>query len=254
MPLRVTADDTLDAVAARLKIAARITVLTGAGISAASGVPTFRGPQGLWRAFRPEDLATPAAFARDPTLVWEWYDWRRRQIAGCRPNAGHDVLAVWSLRFPNFRLITQNVDGLHERAGTRDVVRMHGSIWRMTCWNGCTGSEAGWMNDEVPLARIPPLCGYCGGLARPGVVWFGETLDPEIVRTCVDATTCDVFMTVGTSSLVYPAASLVEEARRRGAWTLEVNLESTPASRLVDVALQGPAEKLLAELDRRLAQ
>jgi NAD-dependent deacetylase len=248
------ADTTLDTVAARLKGASRITVLTGAGISAASGVPTFRGPQGLWKAFRPEDLATPEAFARDPTLVWEWYDWRRQQIAGCRPNAGHDVLAAWSTRLPHFRLITQNVDGLHERAGAADVVRMHGSIWRMTCWNGCPESEAGWANDEVPLAGIPPVCGRCGGLARPDVVWFGETLNPDIVRTCVNATSCDVFMTVGTSSLVYPAASLVEEARKRGAWTVEVNLEPTPASNLVDAVLQGPAEKILVELDRRLAQ
>jgi NAD-dependent deacetylase len=152
---------------------------------------------------------------------------------------------------PHFTLITQNVDGLHERAGTRDVVRMHGSIWQMRCWNGCGESDAGWTNDEVPLASIPPVCGHCGGLARPGVVWFGETLDPGIVQACVSATRCDVFMTVGTSSLVYPAASLVEEARRRGAWTVEVNPEPTPASRLVDVALQGPAEKILAELEHR---
>jgi NAD-dependent protein deacetylase/lipoamidase len=248
------AADDLDNVAARLKSAARITVLTGAGISAASGVPTFRGPQGLWRTFRPEDLATPEAFARDPTLVWEWYDWRRQQIAGCRPNAGHAVLAAWSTRLPLFELITQNVDGLHERAGTHDVVRMHGSIWQLACSNRCRASQSGWLNEEVPLTRIPPVCSCCGALARPGVVWFGEALDPRIVRRCLDATRCDVFMTVGTSSLVQPAASLVEEARRRGAWTVEVNLEPTPASNLVDVALQGPAEKLLVELDRRIAQ
>ena len=123
----------LDTIAGRLGRDARITVLTGAGISAASGVPTFRGAEGLWKHFRAEELATPEAFARDPRLIWEWYDWRRQRIAACRPNGGHDVLAAWSVRFPNFTLITQNVDGLHERAGTRGVLRMHGSIWEVAC-------------------------------------------------------------------------------------------------------------------------
>ena len=146
------------------------------------------------------------------------------------------------------------LDGLHERAGTRNVIRMHGSIWQMGCWSGCAASDGGWRNDDVPLSPMPPVCVYCGGLARPGVVWFGETLDPGIVEKCVHAARCDVFMTVGTSSLVYPAASLVEEARRQGAWTIEINLEPTPASSLVNAALQGPAEKILAELDQRLTQ
>ena len=129
--------------------------MTGAGISAASGVPTFRGPGGLWRTRRPEQLATPDAFAADPVLVWEWYDWRRQTVARCQPNRGHDVIAAWSARVPAFTLITQNVDGLHERAGTRDVVRFHGSIWQIRCVAGCAASGGGWRDETVPLPHLP---------------------------------------------------------------------------------------------------
>jgi NAD-dependent deacetylase len=236
----------------RLRSASRITVLTGAGISAASGVPTFRGPEGLWRTFRPDQLATPEAFRRDPRLVWEWYDWRRQRIAACLPNSGHNVLAAWSGRLPGFRLITQNVDGLHERAGTRGALRMHGSIWEIECWARCTGAPARWRDDRVPLTDIPPRCGYCGGLARPGVVWFGESLDPDVLAACVDATRCDVFLAVGTSSVVYPAASLLEQAKQGGACAIEINLEATPASAVVDLMVHGPAERVLDEIDRLL--
>jgi NAD-dependent deacetylase len=237
----------------RLTRDARITVLTGAGVSAASGVPTFRGPDGWWKHFRPEALATPQAFASDPRLVWEWYDWRRQRIAACRPNAAHEVLAAWSARFRNFTLITQNVDGLHERAGARGVLRMHGSIWDVACWSRCEQSPARWIHDVVPLIEIPPHCPYCRGLLRPGVVWFGEPLDPDVFARCHDATACDVFLTVGTSAIVHPAASLIDEARRRGACTVEINLEPTPVSARVDIAIQGSAEQVLPEIDRRLA-
>ena len=229
---------------------ARITVLTGAGVSAASGVPTFRGAGGLWKSFKPESLATPQAFARDPRLVWEWYDWRRQKIAACEPNLAHRVLASWSERFPNLTLITQNVDGLHERAGTRDVIRLHGSIWEVRCWRGCTASPPRWRDDTVPHPEIPPRCPYCGDLIRPGVVWFGEALDPGIVDAATEAANCDVFITIGTSAVVYPAASFIDLARRQGAFTVEINPEATPA--MVDLALRGGAELVLPEIEAQL--
>jgi NAD-dependent deacetylase len=234
----------------RLTPDARITVLTGAGVSAASGVPTFRGAGGLWKDFKPETLATPQAFARDPKLVWEWYDWRRQMIAKCEPNPAHRVLASWSKRFPNFTLITQNVDGLHERAGTRNVVRLHGSIWEVLCWSGCAGSPPRWRDDTAPYPEIPPRCPHCGELIRPGVVWFGEALDPEIVDRAEAAADCDVFITIGTSAIVYPAAGFIDVARRRGAYTVEINPEATPAS--VNLALRGGAETVLPAIDAQL--
>jgi NAD-dependent deacetylase len=211
-------DDRIGELRARLRGAGRITVLTGAGVSAASGVPTFRGPGGLWRNHRPEELATPHAFARDPRLVWEWYDWRRTLIATCQPNAAHETIAQWSER-PGFTLITQNVDGLHERAGTHNVIRFHGSIWEMRC-AGSGGRHPKvcaerWEDRTAPLGELPPRCRQCGGLARPGVVWFGEPIDPDVFRACEDALRCDLFLSVGTSSVVHPAAGLIYEAPRR---------------------------------------
>lgn len=225
-------------------------MLTGAGVSAASGVPTFRGADGLWKTFKPESLATPQAFARDPRLVWEWYDWRRQTIAACEPNAAHHVLAAWSRRFPNFKLITQNVDGLHEAAGTRDVIRLHGSIWEVKCWRGCAAAPPRWRDATAPYAEIPPRCPHCGDLIRPGVVWFGEPLDPDIVDRATAAADCDVFITIGTSAVVYPAAGFIDLARRLGALTVEVNPEATPA--MADLALRGGAEIVLPEIDRKL--
>lgn len=225
-------------------------MLTGAGVSAASGVPTFRGADGLWKTFKPESLATPQAFARDPRLVWEWYDWRRQTIAACEPNAAHRVLAAWSRRFPNFKLITQNVDGLHEAAGTRDAIRLHGSIWEVKCWRNCAAAPPRWRDATVPYAEIPPRCPHCGDLIRPGVVWFGESLDPDIVEQATAAADCDVFITIGTSAVVYPAAGFIDLARRLGALTVEINSEATPA--MVDLALRGGAEIVLPEIDRSL--
>jgi NAD-dependent deacetylase len=229
----------------RLNPQARITVLTGAGVSAASGVPTFRGKDGLWKNFRPEALATAEAFGRDPSLVWEWYAWRRFRIATCEPNAAHRTLADWSVRFPNFRLITQNVDGLHERAGTQNIIRLHGSIWEVSCWQGCAKSPKRWRDDTVTFKQMPPRCPYCGGLIRPGVVWFGETLETNIVSQAMNAIRCDVFMTIGTSAVVYPAAGFIEQARGHGAYTVEINPEATAATRSVDLALPGGAETVL---------
>ena len=236
--------------ARRLTPDARITVLTGAGVSAASGVPTFRGAGGLWKTFKPETLATPDAFARDPGLVWEWYDWRRQMIAKCMPNPAHEVLASWSERFPNFRLITQNVDGLHERAGSRDVIRLHGSIWEVLCWRGCAASPPRWRDETAPFTEIPPRCPHCGNLIRPGVVWFGEVLDPETVDRAQAAADCDVFIAIGTSAMVYPAAGFIDAARRCGAYTVEINPEATPA--VVNLAVRGSAETVLPAVDAQL--
>ena len=243
----------IDRIAALLTLHARVTVLTGAGVSAASGVPTFRGAGGLWKSFRSEDLATSQAFARDPVTVWEWYDWRRGLIAGCAPNAAHHVLASWSRRFPRFTLITQNVDGLHERAGTEHVVRLHGSIWDDGCWNDCGRTPRRWRDDRVPLTALPPVCDRCGGPLRPGVVWFGETLDPRDISAATDAADCDVFLTIGTSAIVYPAAGLLDVARSHGATTVEINPDATAASAHVDIALALGAEQALPAIDGKLS-
>ena len=230
-----TAD--LDEVRRRLSTAQRITVVTGAGVSAASGVPTFRGPGGLWRNRQATQLATPEAFRQDPILVWEWYAWRRSVIATCEPNPAHHVIARWS-ESPGFTLLTQNVDGLHERAGTRHVVRYHGSIWTLKCSGGCGAAD--WDDLRVPLDPLPPRCLSCGALARPGVVWFGEAIPPAAARAAQAATACDVFLSIGTSSVVYPAAALAAEARARGAFTVEINPETTGAA--VDIAIPMGAE------------
>jgi NAD-dependent deacetylase len=245
-------DGSLTELAGKFKPHTRITAMTGAGVSAASGVPTFRGPGGLWKDFRPESLATAEAFQRDPRLVWEWYDWRRQVLSTKTPNRAHEVLAAWSKRYPNFTLITQNVDGLHERAGTGNVIRFHGSIWEVQCWNECVSSPKRWRDETVPFVRIPPECPHCGGLIRPGVVWFGEGIDPDVMRRSAAAVQCDMFFTIGTSSIVYPAAALVHQAKQRGAYTVEMNIESTPASGELDLVLQGSADHLLDKLESQL--
>jgi NAD-dependent deacetylase len=243
----------LCALATRLRAAQTVTVMTGAGVSAASGVPTFRGPQGLWRTFRPEDLATPEAFARDPALVWEWYSWRRARVASCRPNAAHEVLARWSQDTSRqVRVITQNVDDLHLRAGTRNLIRLHGSLWETRCFNGCTAGARAWRDADVASRDRLPRCPHCGALARPAVVWFGESLDVGDVERASQAASCDVFLTVGTSAVVYPAAGFARIAQARGAFTAEINLESTPASPLVDLSILGPAEDVLPAVDQLL--
>jgi NAD-dependent deacetylase len=245
-------EDAVSELTRRVREASSITVLTGAGISAASGVPTFRGVDGLWRNYSPQELATPHAFRKDPKLVWEWYDWRRGLISKCSPNAAHQVLAAWSKRVPGFTLITQNVDGLHEKAGTEDVIRFHGSIWEVFCWNQCPSSPERWVDRTVPLEKIPPECPYCGGLIRPGVVWFGEGIDGAVLDRSMAALDCDIFMTIGTAAVVYPAAGLIDAAHQRGAYTVEINLEATPASGAVDFSIQGPAEEVLQKVEDAL--
>jgi NAD-dependent deacetylase len=213
--------------------------LTGAGISAESGIPTFRGAGGLWRQFRAEDLATPQAFARDPKLVWEWYDWRRGLICEAKPNPGHIALAMAGIP-----IVTQNVDGLHRRAGSTDVIEIHGSIWTVRCLQ--CGTEA--QDDRSPLPDIPPRC-TCGGLLRPGVVWFGEGLDSATWRTAEQAVrSCDLLFVVGTSAVVYPAASLAPIARQSGARVVEINLDETPLSGIADAAFRAPSGEILPQI------
>ena len=231
----------MDTVRDLIRSAERIAVLTGAGISAESGIPTFRGAGGLWKNFKPEELATPEAFARDPKLVWEWYDWRRQIIAQAEPNAAHRALVKLGDRVT---IITQNVDGLHERAGSRNVLRVHGSIWTVRCLQCAAENE----DHRAPLPEIPPLC-QCGGMLRPGVVWFGEGL-PQAVWDNAEkaARNADLLLVAGTSAVVYPAASLVPIARRAGAKVVEINPGETPISATVDHSLRGAAGEKLPKL------
>ncbi len=239
------------AVRKALAEAESVAVLTGAGISAESGVPTFRGAGGLWRNYSPEQLATPAAFERDPVLVWQWYDWRRGLIHAARPNSGHVALVELERRLTQdgrrpeaFSLITQNVDGLHDRAGSRRILKLHGDIWLMRCV-GCGREE---INEQVPLAELPPQCS-CGALLRPGVVWFGEALPTRIWEEAEQAARrADLFMVVGTSGVVYPAAGLAETARRSGADVVLINPEATALSYVATWALRGPSGEILRRL------
>lgn len=218
--------------------------LTGSGISAESGVPTFRDAQaGLWSRYDPQGLATPGAFARDPELVWRWYAWRRALVGGARPNAGHRALADLERRVPAFSLVTQNVDGLHQEAGSANVVELHGNIRRSRC-----------PVENVPVEpdgkdHLPPLCPNCASPLRPDVVWFGETLPvAELEAASEAARSCDVLLSVGTSGLVYPAASLPYEAQETGAIVVEVNPDPTPLSASAAFALRGSAGEVLPRL------
>ncbi len=234
----------MQAVRQWLREARSIAVLTGAGVSAESGVPTFRGANGLWKQYRAEDLATPGAFARDPKLVWEWYDWRRSVIAQAKPNAGHYALAEAETRARKFTLITQNVDGLHELAGSRNVLRLHGSIWILRCME-CTRERE---DRRSPLPDLPPRC-ECSGLLRPGVVWFGEPLPANIWKQAESAArAADLFLLIGTSALVYPAAGLAPLAKSSGARVVEINIAETGLSDAIDEFLQGPSGELLPQL------
>jgi NAD-dependent deacetylase len=268
-----------------LSDARSVTILTGAGISAESGVPTFRGAAGLWRSHRPEDLATPEAFARDPALVWSWYRWRRGLVARCAPNEGHRAIARFALDGTHtVTLVTQNVDGLHQRAAeeharTRDAspgcpLELHGSLMRDRC-SGCgRRSPAPFPIAAHPDAATPadvvdpppdgnatalygsvgapervPRCQACGSMLRPDVVWFGEVLDPDVLdRAFQAASDADLCLVVGTSSLVHPAASLPLAALAAGRPVIEINLDPTPLSRLATVALSGTAGALLPAL------
>ena len=220
-------------------------MLTGAGVSAESGVPTFRDAQtGLWAKYKPEDLATPRAFQRNPRLVWEWYEWRRTLVAQARPNPGHLALAEMEKFFPEFHLITQNVDGLHQRAGSRSVTELHGNILRTKCFD-----EGTIVSDWPQTSDVPPKCPQCGGLLRPDVVWFEEPLPEEQMRLADQASrSCEVFFSIGTSGVVYPAASLPFQALQSGAMVIEINPEPTPLTSRAAYVLTGAAGLILPEL------
>jgi NAD-dependent deacetylase len=231
-----------------LRSSRKVAVLTGAGISAESGIPTFRDAQtGLWAQYRPEDLATLQAFQREPQLVWEWYQWRRTLIAKSKPNLGHLALAEMERYVPELRLITQNVDGFHQQAGSGDrvpVIELHGNILRNRCskedilidaWNDC--------------GELPPRCPSCGSFLRPDVVWFGEPLPSEAIQTALEvAQSCQVFFSIGTSSVVEPAASLPFVASRSGAVIVEINPIPTPLTQTANYHLAGPSGKVLPHL------
>jgi NAD-dependent deacetylase len=232
-----------------LRSARRVTVLTGAGISAESGVPTFREAQtGLWAQYDPEELATPQAFQRNPRLVWEWYAWRRELAAKAEPNPGHLALAQLEQRIPHFTLITQNVDGLHQRAGSQNVIELHGNIWRTICFDDRQVVDA-WPDSE----EIPPRCPRCGGLLRPDVVWFGESLPAQALDAAwTAAKQGELFLTVGTSAIVQPAASLPWVALEHGIPTVEINPNSTPLTPAMTYVLPGPAGQVLPALVKAL--
>jgi NAD-dependent deacetylase len=226
-----------------VKAARRVLVLSGAGISAESGLATFRGSDGLWENHRIEDVATPEAFERDPALVWRFYNLRRKNAAEVSPNAGHAALAGLAKK-KEVRVVTQNVDGLHQKAGSKDVVELHGSLWRVRC------AKCASRVEDLPLeVPYPSRCPDCSGLLRPDIVWFGENLDPMVM---MEAAAClelaDVVLVVGTSAQVYPAASFAFEAAQRGIGVIEVNPEETAFSRKAGLSLRGKSGEILPRL------
>jgi NAD-dependent deacetylase len=234
----------------RLAAARSVAVLTGAGISAESGIPTFRDAlSGLWANYDPQELATPEGFARNPQLVWEWYAERRRKIAGVRPNPGHMALARLGEWFEQFTLTTQNIDSLHQRAGSRDVIELHGNIARVKC------SRELVIVDHIPEHETPPRCASCGAPLRPDVVWFGEMLPVEALAHAEQAArACDLFLSIGTSAQVFPAAELPHMALAAGATLVEINPEQTPLTHMAHFALHGLAGSVLPRLLEQLEE
>lgn len=233
-----------------LRAARHLVVLTGAGVSAESGVPTFRGAGGLWRNHDALSLATPEAFQRDPKLVWEFYNHRREVLAPLEPNPGHYALAALEKKLPAFSLITQNIDNLHRIAGGENLFELHGNIWQVRCTDGtCENAQTPIENRQVPIEPLPPHCELCGELLRPNIVWFGEMLDGRVLRSALAAVSaCDFFIVAGTSAAVQPAASMPLMAREAGAYVIEINPEETALSAQVNESLQAPSGTALPQL------
>lgn len=225
----------------RLAQAKSLLVITGAGISAESGIPTFRGADGLWKNYRAEELATLDAFERDPETVWQWYDWRRSIIGKAEPNPGHLAIKELEDMFESFLLITQNVDGLHSRSGIKNIVEIHGNLWRVRC----TREGKVSMLMDIPLKSIPPKCD-CGAVLRPDVVWFGESIPSYALDLSFNILEqCDTLIVVGTSGVVYPVASFPQTVKDNGGYVVEVNVEPTPISAIADASLYGNSGDIL---------
>jgi len=245
------ASETCKALVERLRRASSVCALTGAGVSKESGVPTFREADGLWNRFRPEELANVEAFIRNPTLVWEWYSWRRELMSRVQPNAGHYALAELSSLLKSFTLITQNVDNLHRQAGSKDVIELHGNIQR----NKCQECKTVYLPDdsrtrfEFRKGQLPH-CPECNtGLLRPDVVWFGEMLPEDaITQSWEAAERCDLFLSIGTSAVVYPAAALPQVAQASGAFLVEINPQVTELSGKADLSFREPSGEILPTL------
>ncbi len=249
----MTYDDAIQEAAAVLKRSRNIAVLTGAGVSKESGVPTFRDAQtGLWEKYDPQQLATPQAFQADPKLVWEWYEFRRGMVRQAQPNPGHVALARLEQHYPQMHVITQNVDDLHEQAGSRNVIHLHGNIARSKCFNACQGEPTFIDLNHLSAAEreaSPPHCPDCGGFIRPDVVWFGEMLPSASLEAALNASqACDVMIVIGTSGLVSPAASLPTYAKQAGAQVIEVNPDHSMITPLADIRLAGASGVMLPQL------
>lgn len=221
-----------------------IVVLTGAGISAESGIPTYRGEEGLWRNYDPHELATPEAFFKNPKLVWEWYDSRRAIMKNAKPNPGHFAITALEKEKKDFTLITQNVDGLHFAAGTRNVIELHGSLWEIKCTE--TECEKLEKNYQVPIPELPPKCDACDAVMRPNTVLFGEIIPMERIDRCLFAIEqCDLLLIVGTSGVVEPAASMGLIAKKSEKPVVEINIDITPGTGLYDASVRGKSGEVL---------
>jgi NAD-dependent deacetylase len=221
----------------------RIVFFTGAGMSAESGVPTYRGAGGIWKQYDYQRYACQSAFDRDPAGVWEFHNYRRGIVAACTPNAGHRIIARAERHLPRITVVTQNIDGLHALAGSTKLLELHGNLWRVRC------DACGTTVQDAHAPRNELRCPGCGGYWRPDIVWFGDYLDNAVLSTARKAiSSCDLFVSIGTSAVVYPAAALPEYAREAGALRVEINPEETPASHLYDVHLRGPATDMLTRL------